>query len=217
MGAIKQSVTQGLTTVQLLYSQSAAYAAKKEEAAAKVQEKRRAAEYKKASEELDPAIEKAQEELKTKKGNIEHKEDIVKYDDESGKSKLLQDTEATISLNREAEIAAEVLGGLQQAKAQAAFKAGEYGDYASSTAGARDTEYARSGYKKEQVSAEQSYKEQTQEQNRRWKELELKKLKKLKSQKLKYIRAQQKAKEDMALQDKKNKILLYDQYGEVIR
>ena len=214
MGAIKQSVTQGLTTVQLLYSQSAAYAAKKEEAAAKVQEKRRAAEYKKASEELDPAIEKAQEELKTKKGNIEHKEDIVKYDDESGKSKLLQDTEATISLNREAEIAAEVLGGLQQAKANAAFKAGEYGDYASSTAGARDTEYARSGYKKEQVSAEQSYKEYTQEQNRRWKELELKKLK---SQKLKYIRAQQKAKQDMALQDKKNKILLYDQYGEVIR
>lgn len=83
MGAIKQAVAQGLTTVQLLYSQSAAYAAKKEEAAAKVQEKRRAAEYKKASEELDPAIEKAQEELKTKQGNIEHRDDIVKYDDES--------------------------------------------------------------------------------------------------------------------------------------
>ena len=214
MGAIRQSVAQGLTAVQLLYSQSAAYAAKKEEAAAKVQEKRRAAEYKKASEELDPAIEKAQEELDTKKGNIEHKGDIVKYDDESGKSKLLQDTEATISLNREAEIAAEVLGGLQQAKAQAAFKAGEYGDYASATAGARDTEYERSGYKQEQVNAEQRYKEYRQEQSRRWKEHELQKLK---SQKLKYIRAQQKAKEDMSLQDKKNKILLYDQYGEVIR
>ena len=214
MGAIKQSVTQGLTTVQLLYSQSAAYAAKKEEAAAKVQEKRRAAEYKKASEELDPAIEKAQEELNTKKGNIEHKEDNFKYDDESGKSALLQDTEATISLNREAEIAAEVLGGLQQAKAQAAFKAGEYGDYASATTGARETEYARSGYKNEQVSAEQGYKEYTREQNKKVKELELQRLK---SQKLKYIRAQQKAKQDMALQDKKNKILLYDQYGEVIR
>ena len=214
MGAIKQAVAQGLTTVQLLYSQSAAYAAKKEEAAAKVQEKRRAAEYKKASEELDPAIEKAQEELKTKKGNIEHKDDIFKYDDESNKSELLQDTEATISLNREAEIAAEVLGGLQQAKAQAAFKAGEYGDYASATAGARETEYARSGYKQEQVSAEQGYKEHTQEQNKKIKELELQKVK---SQKLKYIRAQQKAKQDMALQDKKNKILLYDQYGEVIR
>ena len=214
MGAIKQAVAQGLTTVQLLYSQSAAYAAKKEEAAAKVQEKRRAAEYKKSSEELDPAIEKAQEELNTKKGNIEHKEDNFKYDDESNKSELLQDTEATISLNREAEIAAEVLGGLQQAKAQAAFKAGEYGDYASATEGARNTEYARSGYKKEQVSAEQGYKEYTQEQSRRWKELQLKKLK---SQKLKYIRAQQKAKQDMELQDKKNKILLYDQYGEVIR
>ena len=135
MGAIKQSVTQGLTTVQLLYSQSAAYAAKKEEAAAKVQEKRRAAEYKKASKELDPAIASAQEELNYKQGNIEHRDDIVKYDDESPIYK--QDTEATISLNREAEIAAEVLGGLQQAKAQAAFKAGEYGDYASSTAGAR--------------------------------------------------------------------------------
>ena len=147
MGAIRQSVAQGLTAVQLLYSQSAAYAAKKEEAAAKVQEKRRAAEYKKASEELDPAIEKAQEELDTKQGNIEHKGDNFKYDDESGKSELLQDTEATVSLNREAEIAAEVLGGLQQAKAQAAFKAGEYVDYASATAGARDTEYKRSGYK----------------------------------------------------------------------
>ena len=106
---------------------------------------------------------------------------------------------------------------MQQAKAQAAFKAGEYGDYASATAGARDTEYKRSGYKNEQVSAEQGYKEYTQEENRKWKELQLQRLKKLKSQKLKYIRAQQKAKEDMALQDKKNKILLYDQYGEVIR
>ena len=208
MGAIRQSVTQGLTTVQLLYSQSAAYAAKKEEAAAKVQEKRRAAEYKKASEELDPAIEKAQQELNTKKGNIEHKGDIAKPEG------LLDDTKTTISLNREAEIAAEVLGGLQQAKAQAAFKAGEYGDYASATEEARQTEYKRSGYKQNQVSAEQSYKEYTQEQDRRWKELQLKKLK---SQKLKYIRAQKKAKEDMALQDKKNKILLYDQYGEVIR
>ena len=148
---------------------------KKEEAAAKVQEKRRAAEYKKASEELDPAIASAQEELKTKQGNIEHKEDIIEYDDKSSKSQ--QDMEFTIKLNREAEIAAEVLGGLQQAKAQAAFKAGEYGDYASSTAGARNTEYARSGYKQEQVSAEQSYKEYTEEQNRRWKELQLKKLK----------------------------------------
>ena len=214
MGAIKQSVTQGLTTVQLLYSQSAAYAAKKEEAAAKVQEKRRAAEYKKASEELDPAIASAQEELDTKKGNIEHKGDNFKYDDESGKSELLQDTEATISLNREAEIAAEVLGGLQQAKAQAAFKAGEYGDYASATAGARNTEYARSGYKQEQVSAEQGYKEYTQEENRKWKEMQIQRIQ---SQNIKQIRAQEKAKEDMALQDKKNKILLYDQYGEVIR
>ena len=214
MGAIKQAVAQGLTTVQLLYSQSAAYAAKKEEAAAKVQEKRRAAEYKKASEELDPAIEKAQEELKTKQGNIEHRDDIIKYDDESGKSKLLQDTEATISLNREAEIAAEVLGGLQQAKAQAAFKAGEYGDYASATTGARETEYKRSGYKNEQVSAEQGYKEYISKKKKKVKELELQLIK---SQKLKYIRAQQKAKQDMALQDKKNKILLYDQYGEVIR
>ena len=67
MGAIRQSVAQGLTAVQLLYSQSAAYAAKKEEAAAKVQEKRRAAEYKKASEELGPAIESAQEKLKYKR------------------------------------------------------------------------------------------------------------------------------------------------------
>ena len=209
MGAIKQSVTQGLTTVQLLYSQSAAYAAKKEEAAAKVQEKRRAAEYKKASEELDPAIEKAQEELDTKKGNIEHKEDIFKYDDESGKSKLLQDTEATISLNREAEIAAEVLGGLQQAKVQAAFKAGEYVDYASATTGARETEYARSRYKQNQVSAEQRYKEYVQGRAEKWKDQQL--------NKLKYIRAQQKAKEDMALQDKKSKITFYDKYGEAIR
>lgn len=147
MGAIRQSVAQGLTAVQLLYSQSAAYAAKKEEAAAKVKEKRRAAEYEKASGELDPAIEKAQEELDTKQGNIDNKKDTIKYDDKSGESKLLQDTKYTISLNREAEISAEVLGGLQQAKAQAAFKAGEYGDYASATAGARDTEYARSGYK----------------------------------------------------------------------
>ena len=214
MGAIRQSVAQGLTAVQLLYSQSAAYAAKKEEAAAKVQEKRRAAEYEKAKGELDPAIEKAQKQLNTKQGNIDHKGDNFKYDDESGKSELLQDTEATVSLNREAEIAAEVLGGLQQAKAQAAFKAGEFKDYADATAGARDTEYKRSGYKQEQVSAEQGYKEYTQEQSRRWKELQLQKLK---SQKLKYIRSQQKAKQDMALQDKKNKILLYDQYGEVIR
>ena len=200
MGAIKQAVTQGLTTVQLLYSQSAAYAAKKEEAAAKVQEKRRAAEYKKASEELDPAIEKAQEELNTKKGNIEHKGDIAKPEG------LLDDTKTTISLNREAEIAAEVLGGLQQAKSQAAFKAGEYGDYASATEGARETEYARSRYKQNQVSAEQRYKEYVQGRAEKWKD-----------QQLKYIRAQQKAKQDMALQDKKNKILLYDQYGEVIR
>ena len=212
MGAIRQSVAQGLTAVQLLYSQSAAYAAKKEEAAAKVQEKRRAAEYKKASEELDPAITSAQEQLDTKQGNIDHQSDIIIFDDKSSKYK--QATEFDIKLNREAEIAAEVLGGLQQAKAQAAFKAGEYKDYASATAGARDTEYKRSGYKQEQVSAEQGYKEYTQEQNRRWKELQLQKLK---SQKLKYIRAQQKAKEDMALQDKKNKVLLYDQYGEVIR
>ena len=39
MGAIRQSVAQGLTAVQLLYSQSAAYAAKKEEAAAQQQER----------------------------------------------------------------------------------------------------------------------------------------------------------------------------------
>lgn len=200
MGAIRQSVAQGLTAVQLLYSQSAAYAAKKEESAAKVQEKRRAAEYKKASGELDPAIESAQEELKTKQGNIEHKGDIAKSDG------LLDDTKTTISLNREAEIAAEVLGGLQQAKAQAAFKAGEYKDYASATEGARETEYARSGYKQGQVNAEQRYKEYAQEQAEKWKE-----------QQLKYIRAQQKARQDMALQDKKNKIALYDQYGEVIR
>ena len=83
MGAIRQSVAQGLTAVQLLYSQSAAYAAKKEEAAAKVQEKRRAAEYEKAKGELDPAIEKAQEELHTQQGNVEHRDDIYKYDDES--------------------------------------------------------------------------------------------------------------------------------------
>lgn len=209
MGAIRQSVAQGLTAVQLLYSQSAAYAAKKEEAAAKVQEKRRAAEYKKASEELDPAIESAQEQLDTKQGNIDHKKDIIKYDDESGKSELLQDTEATISLNREAEIAAEVLGGLQQAKAQAAFKAGEYKDYASATTGARNTEYARSGYKKEQVSAEQGYKEYVQKRSEA--------LKKLNDQTLKYIRAQEKAKQDMALQDKKSKITFYDKYGEAIR
>ena len=204
MGAIRQSVAQGLTAVQLLYSQSAAYAAKKEEAAAKVQEKRRAAEYEKASGELDPAIEKAQEKLDTKQGNIEHKGDIIKYDDKS--SKLQQDTKFTIELNREAEIAAEVLGGLQQAKAQAAFKAGEYKDYASATEGARDTEYKRSGYKQNQVSAEQRYKEYVQNRAEKWKD-----------QQLKYIRAQQKAKQDMALQDKKNKILLYDQYGEGIR
>ena len=206
MGAIRQSVAQGLTAVQLLYSQSAAYAAKKEEAAAKVQEKRRAAEYEKAKGELDRAIASAQEQLDTKKGNIEHKGDIIKYDDKSGKSELLQDTEATISLNREAEIAAEVLGGLQQAKAQAAFKAGEYGDYTSATAGARDTEYKRSGYKQNQVSAEQRYKEYVQDRAEKWKD-----------QQLKYIRAQKKAKQDMELQNKKNKILLYDQYGEVIR
>lgn len=212
MGAIRQSVAQGLTAVQLLYSQSAAYAAKKEEAAAKVQEKRRAAAYEKAKGELDPAIASAQEELNTKQGNIEHRDDIVKYDDESPLYK--QQKEADISLNREAEIAAEVLGGLQQAKAQAAFKAGEYGDYASATAGARDTEYARSGYKQEQFSAEQNYKNYVQEQNRRWKDQQLQKLK---SQKLKYIRAQQKAREDIALQDKKNKITFYDKYGEAIR
>lgn len=199
MGAIRQSVAQGLTAVQLLYSQSAAYAAKKEEAAAKVQEKRRAAEYKKTSEELDPAIASAQEELNTKQGNIEHKEDIAKPEG------LLDDTKITISLNREAEIAAEVLGGLQQEKAQAAFKAGEYGDYASATTGVRETEYARSRYKQNQVSAEQRYKEYVQNRAEKWRK------------KLKYIRAQQKAKEDMALQDKKNKVLLYDQYGEVIR
>lgn len=209
MGAIRQSVAQGLTAVQLLYSQSAAYAAKKEEAAAKVQEKRRAAEYKKASEELDPAIASAQEELDYKQGNIEHKGDIFKYDDKSGKSELQQDTEATISLNREAEIAAEVLGGLQQAKAQAAFKAGEYKDYASATSGARDTEYARSGYKNEQVSAKRKYKEYVQKRSEA--------LKKLNDQTLKYIRAQEKAKQDMALQDKKNKITFYDKYGEAIR
>ena len=203
MGAIKQAVAQGLTTVQLLYSQSAAYAAKKEEAAAKAEQKRRAAEYKRVSEGLDPAIKESQEELYYKQGNIEHQGDIFKVDN------LREDTEVTISLNREAEIAAEVLGGLQQAKAQAALKAGEYKDYANATTGARDTEYARSGYKQEQVSAEQRYKEYRQEQSRRWKELQLKKLK--------YIRAQEKAKEDIQLQDKKNKILLYDQYGEVIR
>ena len=214
MGAIKQAVTQGLTTVQLLYSQSAAYAAKKEEAAAKVQEKRRAAEYKKASEELDPAIEKAQEELDTKKGNIEHKEDNFKYDNKSNKSELLQKTENTISLNREAEIAAEVLGGLQQAKAQAAFKAGEYGDYASSIAGARETEYARSGYKNEQVGAEQGYKEYISNAQKKAKKLGLQLME---AQKLKYIRAQQKAKQDMELQDKKSKITFYDKYGEAIR
>lgn len=204
MGAIRQSVAQGLTAVQLLYSQSAAYAAKKEEAAAKVQEKRRAAEYEKASGELDPAIEKAQEELNYKQGNIEHKKDIIKYDDKS--SKLQQDTKFTIDLNREAEIAAEVLGGLQQAKAQAAFKAGEYVDYSSATAGARDTEYKRSGYKQNQVSAEQKYKEYVQDRAEKWKD-----------QQLKYIRAQQKAKQDMALQDKKSKITFYDKYGEAIR
>ena len=208
MGAIRQSVAQGLTAVQLLYSQSAAYAAKKEEAAAKAEQKRRAAEYKRVSEGLDPAIKESQEELNYKQGNIEHMGDIVKPDN------LREDTEATISFNREAEIAAEVLGGLQQAKAQAALKAGEYKDYADATAGSRNTEYARSGYKQEQVSAEQGYKEHVQEQSRRWKELYLQKLK---SQKLKYIRAQQKAKEDIQLQNKKNKILLYDQYGEVIR
>ena len=174
------------------------------------------AEYKKASEELDPAIEKAQEELDTKQGNIDHKGDIIKYDNKSGKSELLQDTEATISLNREAEIAAEVLGGLQQAKAQAAFKAGEYKDYADATAGSRNTEYARSGYKQEQVSAEQKYKEKVQGRKEYVQGL-AKKVKELGSQKLKYIRAQQKAKEDIQLQNKKNKILLYDQYGEVIR
>lgn len=209
MGAIRQSVAQGLTAVQLLYSQSAAYAAKKEEAAAKVQEKRRVAEYEEASRELDPAIEKAQEELNYKQGNIDHRDDIVKYANNHPTYKELK--EATISLNREAEIAAEVLGGLQQAKAQAAFKAGEYGDYSSATEGARNTEYARSGYKQEQVSAEQQYNERIRQKNRRLEEL------KLKIRELKYIREQQKAQQDMALQDKKNKILLYDQYGEVIR
>ena len=203
MGAIKQAVTKGLTTVQLLYSQSAAYAAKKEEAAAKAEQKRRAAEYKRVSEGLDPAIKESQEELDTKQDYIEHQGDIVKVDN------LREDTEAAISLNREAEIAAEVLGGLQQAKAQAALKAGEYKDYADATTGSRDTEYARSGYKQEQVNAKQRYKEYMQEQNRRWKAL--------KSQKLKYIRAQEKAKEDMALQDKKSKITFYDKYGEAIR
>lgn len=203
MGAIRQAVAQGLTAVQLLYSQSAAYAAKKEEAAAKVQEKRRAAEYKKAKGELDPAIASAQEELDTKQGNIEQKEYITNPKD------LRYDAKTTISLNREAEIAAEVLGGLQQAKAQAAFKAGEYGDYASATEGARNTEYERSGYKQEQVSAEQN--------NKQYMEKKIEKIKKLHSQKLKYIRAQQKAKEDMALQDKKNKITFYDKYGEAIR
>ena len=203
MGAIRQSVAQGLTAVQLLYSQSAAYAAKKEEAAAKSEQKRRAAEYKRVIEGLDPAIKESQEELNYKQGNIEHSGDIYKIDN------IRDDTEVTVSLNREAEIAAEVLGGLQQAKAQAALKAGEYKDYADARTGARETEYARSGYKQEQVNAEQRYKEYRQEQSRRWKELKL--------QRLKYIRAQQKAKEDMELQDKKNKILLYDQYGEVIR
>lgn len=206
MGAIRQSVAQGLTAVQLLYSQSAAYAAKKEEAAAKVQEKRRAAEYEKASKELDTAIEKAQEELDTKKGNVKENGDISKYFDESDESKILQGTKDVISLNREAEIAAEVLGGLQQAKSQAAFKAGEYVDYASATTGARETEYARSGYKQQQVNALQGYKNHVRDR-----------IEKLRDQQLKYIRAQEKAKQDMALQDKKNKILLYDQYGEVIR
>lgn len=200
MGAIRQSVAQGLTAVQLLYSQSAAYAAKKEEAAAKVQEKRRAAEYKKASEELGPAIESAQEKLKYKQGNIEHKEDIVKGEN------LLDDTQTDISLNREAEIAAEVLGNLQQAKAQAAFKAGEYGDYVSAVSSARETEYARSRHKQEQVKAEQGYQEYRQEQATKYK-----------NQQLKYLRAQQRAKQDIQLQDKKNKITLYNQYGEVIR
>ena len=208
MGAIRQSVAQGLTAVQLLYSQSAAYAAKKEEAAAKAEQKRRAAEYERVSEGLDPAIENAQEELNTKKVNIEYSGDIYKPQN------VREGKEVDISVNREAEIAAEVLGGLQQAKAQAALKAGEYKDYADATIGARDTEYKRSGYKQNQVSAEQRYKEYVQEQNRRWKDQQLQKLK---SEKLKYIRAQQKAKQDMALQDKKNKILLYDQYGEVIR
>ena len=203
MGAIRQSVAQGLTAVQLLYSQSAAYAAKKEEAAAKVQEKRRAAEYKKASEELDPAIKESQEELNYRQGNIEHQDEIAKAHN------LREDTEATISLNREAEIAAEVLGGLQQEKAKAALKAGEYKDYADATTGARDTEYARSEYKQEQVSVEQRYKEYRQEKKRRWKEFQLKKLE--------YIRAQEKAKEDIQLQDKKSKITFYDKYGEAIR
>ena len=203
MGAIRQSVAQGLTAVQLLYSQSAAYAAKKEEAAAKSEQKRRAAEYKRVIEGLDPAIKESQEELNYKQGNIEHSGDIYKIDN------IRDDTEVTVSLNREAEIAAEVLGGLQQAKAQAALKAGEYKDYADARTGARETEYARSGYKQEQVNAEQRYKEYRQEQSRRWKELKL--------QRLKYIRAQEKAKEDMALQDKKSKITFYDKYGEAIR
>lgn len=193
MGAIRQSVAQGLTAVQLLYSQSAAYAAKKEEAAAKAEQKRRYAEYKRASEALDPAIESSQEELKTKQGNIEHMGDIVKP------KSLKEATNADITLNREAEIAAEVLGGLQQKKTQAALKAGEYKDFASATTGAREAEYARSWHKQKQINAEQGYQEY------------------LDKQKLKYIRAQQKAKQDMQLQDKKNKIALYDQYGEVIR
>lgn len=193
MGAIRQSVAQGLTAVQLLYSQSAAYAAKKEEAAAKAEQKRRSAEYKRASEALDPAIESSQEELNTKQGNIEHIEDIAKPQN------LREDTEATIYFNREAEIAAEVLGGLQQKKAQAALKAGEYKDFASATTGARETEYARSGHKQEQVKAEQGYQEY------------------LDKQKMKYLRAQQRAKQDIQLESKKNKIELYNQYGEVIR
>ena len=203
MGAIRQSVAQGMTAVKLLYSQSAAYAAKKEEAAAKAEQKRRAAEYKRVSEGLDPAIKESQEELNYRQGNIEHQDEIAKAHN------LREDTEATISLNREAEIAAEVLGGLQQEKAKAALKAGEYKDYADATTGARDTEYARSEYKQEQVSVEQRYKEYRQEKKRRWKEFQLKKLE--------YIRAQEKAKEDMALQDKKSKITFYDKYGEAIR
>mgnify|MGYP006879544121 CR=1 FL=1 len=112
---------------------------------------------------------------------------------------LKEATNADITLNREAEIAAEVLGGLQQKKTQAALKAGEYKDFASATTGAREAEYARSWHKQKQINAEQGYQEY------------------LDKQKLKYIRAQQKAKQDMQLQDKKNKIALYDQYGEVIR
>lgn len=193
MGAIRQSVAQGLTAVQLLYSQSAAYAARKEEAAAKAEKKRLSAEYKRASEALDPAIESSQEELKTKQGNIEHLNDIVKPES------FKEATNADISFNREAEIAAEVLGGLQQKKAQAALKAGEYGDYASAVSSARDTEYARSGHKQEQVKAEQGYQEY------------------LDKQQMKYLRAQQRAKQDIQLQDKKNKIQFYNQYGEVIR